>query len=159
MCLIVKIAANCPLPTAPVDPERRRIAVLDLNNWQGDDSYTRWMTLPYVYEVTSRYGCGCDLRLSQSELWALTDDDAGEDEEISARETVEDWQQVANVIEIGLQAGPVELFAATDSELPTVEVESRRSMTLAEIRRFDFQLVERQMVTIRQGRERTAPAK
>ena len=148
MCLIVKIAANCPLPTAPVDLERRRIAVLDLNNWPGDGSYTRWMTLPFVYEVTSRYGCGCDLRLSRSDAWALTDENAGEEEEISARETLEDWQQVVDVIEIGLRAGPVELFAATDSELPTVKVESRRRVTSAEIRQFDFQLVERQMVTI-----------
>mgnify|MGYP000924469736 CR=1 FL=1 len=96
MCLIVKIAANCPLPTAPVDPERRRIAVLDLNNWPGDGSYTRWMTLPFVYEVTSRYGCGCDLRLSRSDAWALTDENAGEEEEISARGTLEDWQRVVD---------------------------------------------------------------
>ncbi len=86
--------------------------------------------------------------LAPHELWALTDDDATDGEEISDRETAEDWQRVVDVIEIGLGAGPVELFAATDSELPTGEVESRLSATLAEILRFDFRLIERRMLVI-----------
>ena len=148
MCLLVKVAASRPLPTAPIDPEHRHIAVLDLNDWQGGDHYTRWMTLPYIYEVTSRYGCGCNLRFWPEDSWALMSDEATEEEEERAREKVEDLQRVADVVEIGLAAGPVELFAAVDSDLPTVEVESRRTVTLAEFRRPDFVLVKHQMLTI-----------
>ena len=81
MCLLVKVAASRPLPTAPIDPEHRHIAVLDLNDWQGGDHYTRWMTLPYIYEVTSRYGCGCNLRFWPEDSWALMSDEATEEEE------------------------------------------------------------------------------
>lgn len=63
MCLILVIAAARPLPAAPVDHQHRRIAVIDLRAPEAAH-LARWMTLPYAYDVTSRYGCACALQTS-----------------------------------------------------------------------------------------------
>lgn len=156
MCLMVLVAAGRPLLAAPIDPQVRHIAVLALDSAQGVGYHAPGLTLRYRYEVTSRYGCGCALRLQPQDLWALASEEATEEEELSARETVEDLQRLADLVEIGRQAGPVELYAAVDSDLAAMAaaqsglegVASRRTVALADFRRPGVQLVERQLVTI-----------
>ena len=147
MCLVLLIAAACPLPAAPIDPEHRRIAVIDLRTPEAAH-LARWMTLPYAYDVTSRYGCACALQTSPEDAGRLLRGEGTDEELQSIRETLEDLQRVADLVAIGLAAGLVELFTYWEADRQQVEIESRRTVTLAELRTPGFGLVERQMLTV-----------
>ncbi len=145
MCLLMTLAAGCPLPTTPFDAEHRHIAVFDLTNRRGAAYHKRLMTLPYAYDVTSRYGCACGLRTTADTPRA------GETSSVltaAAHTAWEDFQRVVDLAEQGLAAGPVELFTCWDSDCFNAEVESQRTVTLAELRRPGFSLVEGQLLRV-----------
>jgi hypothetical protein len=148
MCKLITVAAACSLPTFPYDGQRQRIAVTDLTLRSGAVYHTRLVSLPYAYNVTSRNGCGCDLCLSPEDLLPLCDDDAAERERQILRAAMEDYEALVDLVAIGLEAGPVEIFTCWDSDCFSVEIGSRRQVTLREFRRPGFALVERELLTI-----------
>jgi hypothetical protein len=148
MCILVTLAANRPLPTYPFDPEYRHIAVVDLAARVGATYYARLLSLPYAYDVTSRYGCGCGLQVTPEDIATLAEAASPAQYLKSIRAALEDFQHMVDLVEIGLDAGPVEIFTCWDSECFTVQVESRLTATLAQLRQPGFPLVDRQVVTV-----------
>jgi hypothetical protein len=66
----------------------------------------------------------------------------------SIRAALEDFQRMIDLVEIGLEAGPVEIFTCWDSDCFTAQVESRRTVTLSQLRQPGFPLVDRQVVKV-----------
>jgi hypothetical protein len=61
---------------------------------------------------------------------------------------MEDYQALVDLVAIGLEAGPVEIFTCWDSDCFSVEIGSRRKVSLREFRRPGFALVERELLTV-----------
>jgi hypothetical protein len=148
MCKLVTLAASRPLPTYPFDPTYREIAVIDLALRIGATYPTRLLSLPYAYDVTSRYGCACGLEVMPEDLATLADASIPAQSVRSIRAALEDFQRMIDLVEIGLEAGPVEIFTCWDSDCFTAQVESRRTVTLPQLRQPGFPLVDRQVVKV-----------
>ena len=148
MCKLVTLAASRPLPTYPYNPEYRRISVVDLASRIGATYHTRLLTLPYAYDVTSRYGCACGLQVMPEDLAVLTDASQPARSVKAILAALEDFQRLADLVEVGLEAGPVEIFTCWDGDCFTAQVESRRTVTLPEFRQPGFPLIDRQIVTV-----------
>ena len=148
MCKLVTLAASRPLPTYPFDPMYRQIAVVDLASRIGATYHTRLLSLPYAYDVTSRYGCACGLQVMPEDLATLADTPLIAQSVWSIRAALEDFRRMTDLVEIGLEVGPVEIFTCWDSDCFTAQVESWRTVTLPQLRQPCFPLIDRQVVKV-----------
>jgi hypothetical protein len=155
MCIQVFVASDKPLPLIEYGPASPVFQTETLD--EQSLPVVRYFTKPHVYYLSSVGGCPCGFNYGLHELDVLDQPDAPDEIKANAQEGYDascaSVLAMKEYLRLAAQTGSAELYCCWYGE-EEIEPEKRATVTLDHFGGEEFQLVERQMLTVVAGDER-----